>query len=72
MAIDGSGEGKGGGIFSTTTVLVWDSTFSDNQALAGSFSFSSADGRGGAFFNAGNATLNRCSLVSNLAAVVPW
>jgi hypothetical protein len=64
----GSGEGKGGGIFSTANVMAWDSTFSDNQALAGSHSFSGADGRGGAFFNAGNAALNGCSLVSNLAA----
>ncbi len=67
---DGSGaSGFGGAIYSAATLTVENSSFSENQALAGtSIDFHTAgsiDGFGGAIYNSGTIALNNCSIYSN-------
>ena len=67
---DGSGaSGFGGAIYSAATLTVKNSSFSENQALAGtSINFhaeGSIDGFGGAIYNSGTIALNNCSIYSN-------
>lgn len=63
----GDGEAQGGAIMSKAFLAVNDTSFSGNQALAGTYSYLNADGCGGAIYNAGTAVLNRCSLYWNHA-----
>ncbi len=63
----GTGEAQGGAVIAEATLLVFNSSFTGNQALSGSGSSSNTDGRGGAIHTSGFAVLDGCSLHSNAA-----
>lgn len=63
----GTGEAGGGAVFSEDTLLSFDSRFTGNRALCGSYSSQNTNGRGGAIYNAGLAVLGACSIYSNFA-----
>jgi len=62
----GTGEAQGGAIYSLGTFVSWNNTFAGNGAISGSGSDVNTDGRGGALYNRGAATVNGCTIVSNL------
>jgi len=64
---NGTVQAEGGGVFSSATVLVSNSTFSGNQALSGGVATNSPDGGGGAFYNSGSAIMVGCTISSNIA-----
>jgi hypothetical protein len=63
----GTGEGEGGAIHSTSSGLILESTFSENQALAGNLSSLNRDGRGGALLSAGSMRIVGSTFERNLA-----
>jgi len=67
---DGSGApAYGGAICAASTLTILDTSLAGNQAIAGSsvdyHTVSSVNGSGGAIYNSGSATMNRCLVCSN-------
>ncbi|HYG35530.1 MAG TPA: choice-of-anchor Q domain-containing protein, partial [Clostridia bacterium] len=64
----GTGEARGGGVFSSAIVVAHNSLFHGNQAVSGNGSSKNTDGLGGACHNSGTAAFSSCSFVLNLAS----
>ena len=63
----GTGKAQGGALWIDGNVVAADTSFSQNQAVSGSFSSLNTDGRGGAIHNGGSTVLLRCAIYSNTA-----
>jgi hypothetical protein len=66
FGMGGDGPACGGAVYCASDLTVGYSTFSGNQALCGVLEAGGAYGNGGAIYNLGTASLNSCSIYSNL------
>lgn len=61
----GTGEARGGALYSSASLLVKDTAFSGNRAQSGNGSSKNTSGAGGAVHNSGSAVFERCAFVAN-------